>query len=68
MRLTVPSTQSTTIRPFKSIQWRPQSDISAHELAELMPLLISIAMRPLNYWEDYIPTEARRHFEIKDQK
>ena len=56
------------IRPFKNIQWAPQPDITAHELATLMPLLISIALRPLNYWEDYIPSVALRHFRIEDQK
>ena len=56
------------IRRHKRIEWAPQSDITAHELALLFPLLIAMAKDPLVYWEDFIPKDALRHFKISDQE
>ena len=61
------NTASAAIRQFKRIEWEPAADISTHELARLMPLLISMASNPTMYWEDHIPPEALRHFKISDQ-
>ncbi len=68
-RLTITTQEAAThtIRPFKRVEWTPQPDITAHELAKIMPVLISMGLRPLNYWEDFIPADALRHFTITDQ-
>lgn len=42
--------------------------ITALEVAQALPLLLSMSKDPLNYWEDYIPEKLRRHFLIEDQK
>lgn len=53
-------------RKKKHVVWTPQEDITAYEVAISMPFLIAMGRDPLNYWEDYIPTEVRRHFTIRD--
>lgn len=58
---------SVSIRRHKLINWRPADDITVLELAKITPLLIAMAKEPLAYWEDYIPSEALRHFHIADQ-
>lgn len=65
--ITVSGVGYATVRKHKRIEWAPAADITAHELATLMPLLISMAAQPMNYWEDYIPTKTKRHFKISDQ-
>lgn len=53
-------------RPYKTIEWKPQEDITTYELALATPLLISMAQVPHVHWEDYIPQKARRHFVVSD--
>lgn len=65
--LTVPGNEYIlAVRKHKKVEWSPAADITAHELATLTPLLINMAFHPTEYWEDFIPTEAKRHFKISD--
>jgi hypothetical protein len=52
----------SVIRTPKSYNWKPQEDITAHELALCLPILMS------NGWDvefsiNALPENARRHFE-----
>lgn len=52
------------IRQSKKVQWTPQEDITAYELALCIPLLAS---QNLWYPEDYIPEGCERHFKVTDK-
>jgi len=60
-------TEDRAIRRHKRIAWTPQPEITAYELAKLTPLLVSMVKSPMEFWEDYIPAEALKHFTISDQ-
>jgi hypothetical protein len=64
---TVSASNVSSIRQLKRITWLPQDDVTVLELAKAMPLLINMAQNPWAYWEDYIPSDLRRHFKIEDQ-
>lgn len=49
------------IRQPKKVEWTPQADITAYELALCLPLLTS---QVLWYPEDYIPKGCERHFKV----
>ena len=58
------ATSVVGIRRPKSVQWTPQEDITAYELALCLPLLTSAG---LFYAEDYIPKGCERHFKVTDK-
>ena len=61
---------TATIRIPKQVDWLPQPDITAHELALAVPSLFALATRQSwTYPEDTIaalPENVRRHFRIHD--
>jgi hypothetical protein len=56
------------IKTPKPVRWCPQSDITAHELAQAMPVLINAACASWIYNTDReveaLPDEVKRHFVI----
>lgn len=51
-----------SIRPPARVEYKPQSDITAHEVARLLPILMSF--RHTMYPEDHIPSDLMRHFKV----
>ena len=51
-----------SIRRPARVEYKPQADITAHEVARLIPILH--AFRHTSYPEDHIPADMMRHFEI----
>lgn len=49
-----------TVRLPKSVQFSPLEDITAYELAKILPLLVC----QISYPEDFIPRGCERHFKI----
>ena len=60
----LPDGSYISIRRPKRVEWTPQEDITAYELAICLPLLTS---QNLWYAEDYIPKGCERHFNVTDQ-
>jgi hypothetical protein len=59
-------TPSTYILPkIRSFEWRPQEDITAHELALCLPILIC-RQSYMHYGAMYdtLPDNAKRHFVV----
>lgn len=53
-----------TINPQKLYNWKPQSDITAYELALLMPLLLTNTSEYIAWVTiDNLPEDAKRHLE-----
>jgi hypothetical protein len=55
---------ANAILPPKQYRWAPKEDITAHELALCMPVLMSIGNYGIEYFIDALPDNARRHFEV----
>ena len=59
------STNFNILKPI-GIYWKPQEDITAHELALCIPILISACNRPIMPFEVNKENGYMRHFEIID--
>ncbi len=55
-------TADYSIRQPARVEYRPQADITAHEVARLLPILIRL--QHMMYPENHIPADLMRHFEI----
>ena len=60
----LPDGSYISIRRPKRVEWTPQEDITAYELARCLPL---VAASNIQYPEDYIPKGCERHFKVTDQ-
>lgn len=54
---------SYSIRQPAKVEYLPQPDITAHEVARLLPILLRL--QQAWYPEDYIPDDLKRHFKIE---
>ena len=57
---------SATIRRPARIEYKPTQDITAHEVARLLPVLMTLGH--VAYPEDMIPDDLKRHFIIEQQE
>ena len=56
---------TATLRRPARIEYKPTQDITAHEVARLLPVLLT--MGHVSYPEDVIPDDLKRHFIIEQQ-
>ena len=54
-----------SIRKPTRIEYQPKRDITAHEVARLLPVLITTMSGQFSYPEDFIPDDLKRHFIIE---
>ena len=64
------SSNLNTIRVPKSYKWSPKEDITAYELSLCIPVIVgrNIYSYDAEYFIEALPENARRHFELIEEK
>lgn len=70
MLITAGGTIAAIISLPKHIDWKPMANITTHQLARLMPVLLALNLSKDSYANqilvESLPEDLRRHFAIRD--